>query len=168
VTWSGRKRQQRMSMLPSRGPVLAPALSEKAWPLFASSCISSRLNCSSRPRLGPSGHASQRDLRTLYRDKVHPLEPLDCIQAMPKNSAIPDAWDDDWESLADVYMSTVSSCPQGCSLTTVQKQDNSAAHQEPREEVKLSKAERKARHAELNKQIWESAYAHALSSCHTA
>jgi hypothetical protein len=55
---------------------------------------------------------------------------------MSKNSAVPDAWDDDWEVQAD-------------------KADEAAAAEA---QVKISKAERLAKHAEINKQIWESAY----------
>ncbi|KAF2199940.1 hypothetical protein GQ43DRAFT_490571 [Delitschia confertaspora ATCC 74209] len=51
--------------------------------------------------------------------------------------AVPDAWEDDWESLADVYKITET--------------------EEPKPNKKLSKAERKAQHAELNRKIWESA-----------
>ncbi|KAF2189672.1 hypothetical protein K469DRAFT_747704 [Zopfia rhizophila CBS 207.26] len=57
---------------------------------------------------------------------------------MSQKNAIPDAWDDDWESLAD-------------------KQDNAEQEDGPPAEAKISKAERRAKHAELNKQIWESA-----------
>ncbi|KAF2472100.1 uncharacterized protein BDR25DRAFT_18309 [Lindgomyces ingoldianus] len=57
---------------------------------------------------------------------------------MPGKGALPDAWDDDWESLAD-------------------KQETSDMNEEPPAPVKISKAERKAKHAELNRQIWESA-----------
>ncbi|KAH8598809.1 hypothetical protein B0O99DRAFT_477372, partial [Bisporella sp. PMI_857] len=50
----------------------------------------------------------------------------------------PDAWDDDWETQAD-----------------------KAAEEQPvepvKEEVKITKAERLAKHAETNKKIWESA-----------
>ncbi|KAH7031846.1 hypothetical protein B0J12DRAFT_313479 [Macrophomina phaseolina] len=49
---------------------------------------------------------------------------------------VPDAWDDDWETIAD-------------------KQD--AAPSEPQPPKKLSKAERRAQHAEFNRQLWESA-----------
>ncbi|KAF2653872.1 hypothetical protein K491DRAFT_717616 [Lophiostoma macrostomum CBS 122681] len=57
---------------------------------------------------------------------------------MPKQDAVPDAWDDDWESLAD------KSAPPTSSET-------------PRTGANMSKAERKAKHAESNRQIWESA-----------
>ncbi|KAF2791153.1 hypothetical protein K505DRAFT_364070 [Melanomma pulvis-pyrius CBS 109.77] len=57
---------------------------------------------------------------------------------MSKKDAVADAWDDDWESLAD-------------------KQEDVDVTSKPNVEVKLSKAERKAKHAELNRQIWESA-----------
>jgi hypothetical protein len=55
---------------------------------------------------------------------------------MGKKTAVPDAWDDDWEVQAD-------------------NADEAAAAEE---QVKISKAERLAKHAEINKQIWESAY----------
>ncbi len=54
-----------------------------------------------------------------------------------KSTPIPDAWDDDWESQADKI------------------EDLGTGTEEPK---KLSKAERLAQHAELNRQIWESAY----------
>ncbi|GME25454.1 uncharacterized protein LTHEOB_3204 [Neofusicoccum parvum] len=49
---------------------------------------------------------------------------------------VPDAWDDDWENIAD-------------------KQDQ--APPEPQLPKKLTKAERRAQHAEFNRQLWESA-----------
>jgi hypothetical protein len=58
---------------------------------------------------------------------------------MSKKAAIPDAWDDDWESQAD-------------------KVDAEAEKAKAEEQVKVSKAERLAKHAETNKKIWESAY----------
>ncbi|KAF2131425.1 hypothetical protein P153DRAFT_195285 [Dothidotthia symphoricarpi CBS 119687] len=54
----------------------------------------------------------------------------------PKKTALADAWDDDWESIAD-------------------KEDSKP--QTPQPEPKLSKAERKAQHVELNRRLWESA-----------
>lgn len=60
------------------------------------------------------------------------------LNTMSKKTAIPDAWDDDWESTAD-------------------KDDVVAASKKVEEEVKISKAERLAKHAETNKKIWESA-----------
>jgi hypothetical protein len=58
---------------------------------------------------------------------------------MSNKAPIPDAWDDDWESQAD-------------------KAD---AEPEPTkvEDVKISKKQRLAMHAETNKKLWESAYA---------
>lgn len=58
---------------------------------------------------------------------------------MSKKNAVPDAWEDDWESQAD-------------------KADAVAAPAKAEEPVKISKAERLAQHAETNKKIWESAY----------
>ena len=57
---------------------------------------------------------------------------------MSKKAAVPDAWDDDWESQAD-------------------KADIEAEEAKAEEQAKISKAERLARHAETNKKIWESA-----------
>ncbi|KIN01868.1 hypothetical protein OIDMADRAFT_53383 [Oidiodendron maius Zn] len=59
---------------------------------------------------------------------------------MSKKFAIPDAWDDDWEAQAD-------------------KTDAAAEPAKAEKEVKISKAERLAQHAETNKKIWESAEA---------
>jgi len=58
---------------------------------------------------------------------------------MSKKSVVPDAWDDDWESQAD-------------------KAHAAAAAAKADEEVKVSKAERLAKHAETNRKLWESAY----------
>ncbi|PMD14580.1 hypothetical protein NA56DRAFT_373810 [Hyaloscypha hepaticicola] len=57
---------------------------------------------------------------------------------MSKKGAVPDAWDDDWESQAD-------------------KADAATAAAKADEEVKISKAERLAKHAETNRKLWESA-----------
>lgn len=58
---------------------------------------------------------------------------------MSKKFAVPDAWDDDWESQAD-------------------KADAVVEPTKAEKELKVSKAERLAKHAETNKKIWESAY----------
>ncbi|KAI9731664.1 MAG: hypothetical protein M1818_007794 [Claussenomyces sp. TS43310] len=57
---------------------------------------------------------------------------------MAKKAAAPDAWDDDWENLAD-------------------QADTNSDDSGATEEVKATKAERLAKHAETNKKIWESA-----------
>ena len=59
---------------------------------------------------------------------------------------VPDAWDDDWESQAD-------------------KTEEAATAAVAEEQVKVSKAERLAKHAESNKQLWESAYVESLHGC---
>lgn len=43
-------------------------------------------------------------------------------------------------------------------LTSLQKQDASPEADSSQGQKKVSKAERKAKHAEANKQLWESAY----------
>ena len=57
---------------------------------------------------------------------------------MSKKTAIPDAWDEDWEAQAD-------------------KADAEAESATAVEQVKVTKAERLAKHAETNKKIWDSA-----------
>ena len=57
---------------------------------------------------------------------------------------IPDAWDDDWEAQADAAEAEVEN-------TKI-------------EEVKITKAERLAQHAETNRKIWESAFVPPFSS----
>jgi hypothetical protein len=57
--------------------------------------------------------------------------------AMVKNTAVPDAWEDDWEAQAD-----------------------RVAHEpgpETQPEAPLTKAERLAHHTETNRKLWESA-----------
>lgn len=64
---------------------------------------------------------------------------------MGKKNLVPDAWDDDWESQAD-------------------KADDAVAVVAVEEQVKISKAERLAQHAESNKKLWESA---SVPNCFT-
>lgn len=62
---------------------------------------------------------------------------------MSKKADVHDAWDDDWESQAD----------------KADKAADKAANVAKAEEiVKVTKAERLAKHAETNRKIWESAY----------
>ncbi|KAL1607847.1 hypothetical protein SLS60_002785 [Paraconiothyrium brasiliense] len=56
----------------------------------------------------------------------------------PKQSALADAWDDDWESLAD-------------------KQVDAEQKNDPVPKVKLSQRERRAQHAEQQRMLWDSA-----------
>lgn len=56
---------------------------------------------------------------------------------MVANGSIPDAWEDDWETLAD--------------------RESAEAPSRLAQETPLTKAERLARHAEANRKIWESA-----------
>ncbi|KAK4996630.1 hypothetical protein LTR66_003800 [Elasticomyces elasticus] len=58
---------------------------------------------------------------------------------MSKKNAVPNAWDDDWESLADKQ--------------TIEAPEPAAGSQ------RVTRAERRVRHAEANKQLWESAEA---------
>lgn len=57
---------------------------------------------------------------------------------MSKKASIPDAWDDDWESQAD-------------------RADAAAEVPKTEGEVKVSKAERLARHDESMRKVWKSA-----------
>ena len=58
--------------------------------------------------------------------------------AMVKKIDVPDAWDDDWETQADQAAAEPTPAADPEALPT--------------------KAERQARHAETNRQLWESAY----------
>lgn len=64
-----------------------------------------------------------------------------------KKSAIPDAWDDDWEAQADKAEASASS---------------EILEEEPA--TKITKAERLAKHAESNKKLWDSAYVMSIPS----
>ncbi|KAG9228334.1 hypothetical protein BJ875DRAFT_350412, partial [Amylocarpus encephaloides] len=57
---------------------------------------------------------------------------------MTKKAAVPDAWDDDWESQAD-------------------KEDGGVEIPNVLEEPQVTKAERLAEHTETNKKLWQSA-----------
>lgn len=69
---------------------------------------------------------------------------------MVKKTAVPDAWDDDWESQVD-NADEVDEVAAVAGATTAAE-----------EKVKVSKAERLAKHAEANKQIWQSACVQSL------
>lgn len=71
---------------------------------------------------------------------------------MSKN-AVPDAWDDDWEAQADVNL-----CKSRLQKTMlIWPQKMAAEPPSPEPEVKLTKAQRKAKHEEANRQLWEDA-----------
>lgn len=63
---------------------------------------------------------------------------------MVKKEAVPDAWDDDWEAQADKAESAAEIASKTPKIT-----------QEP--QAKATKAERLAKHAETNRQIWQDA-----------
>lgn len=60
--------------------------------------------------------------------------------ARKATAVVPDAWEDDWEAQADM------------------EEDGGVRLEPQEEEVKLTKAERLAKHAEENKKMWQSAY----------
>ena len=80
-----------------------------------------------------------------------------------KKGAVADAWDDDWESLADVQSSSL----QTTILAHIgQKEEVKPEVAKP---IKLSKAERRAQHAQFNREIWESAFVYpSLHPYHSA
>ncbi|KAL8644340.1 MAG: hypothetical protein Q9226_007816 [Calogaya cf. arnoldii] len=57
---------------------------------------------------------------------------------------MPDAWDDDWVQKADTPSTATESAPKP---------------------AKVSKAERRAKQAEFNRQLWEDAYGNCSNSC---
>lgn len=72
-----------------------------------------------------------------------------------RKGAIPSAWDDDdWEAQADVRNYSAQRRDLEM-LIRPQKQAASPPKEEPL--VKLSRAERKAKHDEANKQLWDAA-----------
>ncbi len=73
---------------------------------------------------------------------------------MTAKAAIPDAWEDDWVTQADVRNHKTPSFPQ---LILAQKQVEEPPPESVSSSGKVSKAERRARQAELNKKLWEEA-----------
>ena len=71
-----------------------------------------------------------------------------------RKGAVANAWDDDWESLADVQYS----CLHITAFTYIRQKEE--VKPEVAKPVKLSKAERRAQHAQFNREIWESAFVH--------
>jgi hypothetical protein len=61
---------------------------------------------------------------------------------MAKGKNVADAWDDDWENLAD----------------QVDKEEEQPHQQE--QTSTMTRSERLAKHAEQNRKLWEAAYAH--------
>lgn len=73
---------------------------------------------------------------------------------MKKSLGVPDAWDDDYETVADVCISIRTAFPENIYKT---QQQGPSISPPKTAEVKVTRAERKAQHAEANKQLWESA-----------
>lgn len=67
---------------------------------------------------------------------------------------VPDAWDDDWIEKADVRS---SSQPPISYVDGESCQSPAPANEAAPKPVKLSKAERRAKQAEFNRQIWQDA-----------
>lgn len=75
----------------------------------------------------------------------------------PQKMSAAGAWEDDWETIADVSMPLQNKCARP---NTLQKED--AKPQDSQPPAKLTKAQLKAQHAELNRKIWESACVYLL------
>ena len=58
---------------------------------------------------------------------------------MSKNTKVPDAWDDDWEIVAD-------------------RAESEQPEPQPEVPVPMTRAERLAKHADEQRKLWESAY----------
>ena len=74
---------------------------------------------------------------------------------MTTKGGVPDAWDDDWVSKADVHYLR-SLCPE-TGADILQKSPTASAPV-PVKPAKLTKAEKRAQQAEFNRQLWEEAY----------
>ena len=72
----------------------------------------------------------------------------------PKKSA--DAWEDDWETLADVCPRITHSSKD--STDGEQKQVEAEQKGEPVPKPKLNQKERRAQHAQLQRELWDNAY----------
>ena len=95
----------------------------------------------------PVGHNSFTRLDLLDETPLY-SRPKKHLPNMPPKNTLADAWDDDWESLADVH---VPLSPESDRSYLVEK----PAEEQPK--PKLTKAQLKAQHAELNKQLWQAA-----------
>lgn len=73
---------------------------------------------------------------------------------MDTGRKVPDAWDDDWVSNADVSQYEMKCCV--CHSIFYQKLSTAQLDPLP-SSTTLTKAERRAKQAELNKQIWQDA-----------
>ena len=71
----------------------------------------------------------------------------------PQKAQAAGAWEDNWETIADAGLPLLNKCAK---TDILQKEE--AKPQESAPPAKLTKAQLKAQHAELNRQIWESAY----------
>lgn len=76
---------------------------------------------------------------------------------MSGKSEVPDAWDDDWESMADVRADGRLFALHAWAHAASQKREISPRNETPEPPVRLSKAARKAQHVESNKQLWDAA-----------
>lgn len=72
---------------------------------------------------------------------------------MSTGGEVPDAWDDDWVEKADVRFPVCISDR----LANPSHQTSTAPPEPPVVSKKLSKAERRAKQAEFNRQLWEDA-----------
>lgn len=88
---------------------------------------------------------------------------------MNQNAAVPDAWDDeDWESQADVSISKhLSVLWDGFADDFFKKQASGLTPAQPtapeqKVSAKVSKAQKRAQHAEFNRQLWAEAYVSAF------
>lgn len=103
---------------------------------------------------------------------VVPVPGLLDFRAMSAQPDVPDAWDDDWESQADVCEIWVIDssvchccfffglCKSHSDRRTIQKLANhSTPPSEKKVSSKVTKAQRRAQQAEFNRQLWAEAYA---------
>ena len=74
---------------------------------------------------------------------------------MSTKGGVPDAWDDDWESLADVRGLWLRK--QDHPMLTVYQKQEPTVDQTEQPAPKLTKAQRRAQHLEQQRQLWDSA-----------
>jgi hypothetical protein len=83
---------------------------------------------------------------------------LRCYQSTMSKELAPDAWEADWESLADVCLFSAGTIV----ADTFQKQEKPESDTGKKVSSKVTKAQRRAAQAEFNRKLWEDAYAPPL------
>jgi hypothetical protein len=83
------------------------------------------------------------------------------------NNSVPDAWDDQWSSVADVGPEHRTHVPRDLTLCQTTP-SSSASSANKKVSSKVSKAQKRAQQAEFNRQLWAEAYGHQVLDARSA